>query len=211
MISYSRPRRFRADRRSCAPGAALQECPLMAKEPAKSEAAKPVAAAAAGAPAKKSSLKVLVMVAMVLVLEGGTVGVTIMLSGAPAKVEGHGPTPDLAAEESKLVEVLVVKDRFANQRTGRTYLYDTEIFITVRAKDNPKVKEKVESMQAQLSTEIATIFRRAEPAHLLEPTLATLTRQVKAALDERLGKDAEGKPAVQEVLIRKCIQIPVGL
>jgi len=183
----------------------------MAKEPTKTEAAKPEAAAPAGAAGKKSSLKVLLMVAVVLVLEGGTVGVTIMLSGSPAKVEGHGPTPDLAAEENKLVEDLVVKDRFANQRTGRTYLYDTEIFITVRAKDNPKVKEKVESMQAQLSTEIATIFRRAEPAHLLEPTLATLTRQVKAALDERLGKDAEGKPVVQEVLIRKCIQIPVGL
>jgi flagellar basal body-associated protein FliL len=185
----------------------------MAKEQPKPEAAKAPAAApnAEARTARKSPLKLLIMVFGVLILEAGTIGITIMLSGEPAKVEGAGPAPDQAAEEAKLVETPVVKERFANQRTGRTYLYDTEVFITVRAKDSTKVKEKVESMQAQVSTEIATIFRRAEPAHLLEPTLATLTRQIKAALDERLGKDPEGKPLVQEVLIRKCIQFRADL
>jgi flagellar basal body-associated protein FliL len=188
----------------------------MAKESAPAAAAKPAAKAepTPGAPAaapKRSPIKVLLMVVMVLVLEGATIGLTIMFSGGPAKVEGHGIKPDVAAEDATLVELQVAKEKFANQRTGRTYLYDTEIYITVHAKDGDKIKDKVAAMQAQLATEIATIFRRAEPAHLLEPTLATLTRQIKAALDERVGKDAEGKPLVQEALIRKCIQLPVGL
>jgi len=64
-------------------------------------------------------------------------------------------------------------------------------------------------MAAQVASDIATIFRRAEPAHLGEPTLATVTRQIMASLDERIGRDAEGKSLVQEVLMKKCIQYRV--
>ncbi|NJL30720.1 MAG: hypothetical protein HC898_03305, partial [Phycisphaerales bacterium] len=88
-------------------------------------------------------------------------------------------------------------------------LYDTEIWITVRQRDATKVKDQIKDMQATLATDIGVIFRRADPAQLTEPTLATLTRQVKATVDDRIGRDAEGKPIVQEALVKKCIQVRV--
>jgi len=183
----------------------------MAKEqaPKKNDAKKSEPAPAAGAEASKgkSPMKLFMVVGLVMVLEVATVGLTMMFSGGPKTAEGHTVKPDTKAEEeNKLVELQVVRDQFPNQQTGRTYLYDTEIWLVVRAKDSDKVKKMVESMQATLATDIAVLFRRAAPAQLLEPTLATLTRQVKAALDERIGRDADDKPIVQEALIKKCIQ-----
>jgi hypothetical protein len=185
----------------------------MAKEAGKDKEKAPAAApAGTAAPAAKkgSPLKVGIVLLGVLLLEGGTVFVTMLMSGGPHKAEAKHMVAPEDAEGNKLVELLVSKDQFSNQRSGRVMLYDTEIFITVRKKDGDKLKKQVEAMQAQLSTDIATVFRRAEPAQFLEPTLATLTRQVKAVLDERLGKDAEGQPLAQETLIRRCIGFQAG-
>lgn len=188
----------------------------MAKEPSKPQAASaapataPGADAPAAAPAKQNTLKIALVLATVLLLEAGTVTLTIMLSGGPAKVQGQSLEASSEADLDAPSEVLVVREQFANQRTGKTMLYDTEIYIVVRKRDNDKMKKQIESMQAQLTTDIATIIRRSEPAYLLEPTLATLTRQIKAGMDDRLGTDAEGQPVVKEVLIRKWIGVPAS-
>lgn len=182
----------------------------MAKEPARKDAAAGKnAPAPATAPAGKSGIKVAIAVVIILLLEVGTVVVTMMLTGGPKSVQGFSTQPDQKAEETRLVEVMVIKDQFPNQRTGRVYLYDTEIWITVQKRDAERVKELVKNMQASIATDLGVIYRRADPAHLTEPTLATLTRQVKASLDDRIGRDAEGKPIVQETLIKKCIQVRV--
>lgn len=189
--------------------------------------------AEATAPAKGGGggFKVAILLAVVMLVEAVTLVIVVKMFGGDPKpahakavepaAEG-GEANEAAAKEGgkesakegdgkndesiKFVELLVAKDQFPNQRTGRTYLYDTEIYITVKKKESDKLKKQVEAMQATLATDIAVVFRRAEPAQLLEPTLATLTRQIKAAMDQRLGKDADGQPVVHEVLIRKCIQ-----
>ena len=159
----------------------------------------------------RSKLRVVLLVAVVLLLEGGTIAVTILLSRSPQSAAAKGLEADLLTEQNRLVEVLVVRDNFVNQRQGHTFLYDTEIFITVRKKDSEQTRARLDAMQAQLTTEIGTVFRRAEPAVLQEFELATLTRQIKAVLDDRMGMDAEGKPLVQDVFIRKCIGIRADL
>jgi len=154
---------------------------------------------------KTSALKPILIILVVLLIEAGTIVGTMWLTGGPSEVEGAGLTADQKAELNKLVEVLVVEGRFDNQRTGRTYLYDTEVYATVRAKNLEKFKDELESMKTQISVEIQTIFRRAEPSHFQEPTLATLTRQIKSVLRERFGNDLEGDPMVEDVLIGKCL------
>jgi flagellar basal body-associated protein FliL len=157
---------------------------------------------AEAAPAKGGgSLKAILIVAAVLLIEGGTIVGTIMLSGGPAPVKGEGIAADGQAELNKLVEVLVVKDKFSNERTGRIWYYDTDITATVKSKNVEKFTEELESMKARLTNDIHTIFRRAEPTHFQEPTRATLTRQIQAVLDERFGKDVEDEPYVVEVII----------
>ena len=153
-----------------------------------------------------SPAKVLAIVAAVLALEGAIIGATIWLTG-PSDVRGEGGDVAADAEASDEVqELLVVREKFPNLRTGRQILYDMEVYITVRAEANEedRMKDRLESRRAQIIMEIATIVRRAEPAYFNEPTLATLRRQIEAVLDERLGRDAEGEPVVQEVLITRC-------
>jgi len=168
--------------------------------------------ATAPEPAKrKLPVKTLGALAAVLLLEAGAISAAFLFAGGPAPVKAEGAPEDAAALLEQPVETLVVADKFQNTRTGRSYMYDTEIFVVVTTKNQSNVEGRVDQMKAQITTDIATIFRRAEPSHLLEPELSTLTRQVRAALDERLGIDEDGQPYVREVLIKKCTQFRADL
>lgn len=164
---------------------------------------KPVEAA----PKKGMPLKTMLIVATALLLEAAAIGGVILLTSGPSKVQADPAAQDAAAFAEQPVEELVVEDKFQNTRTGRTYLYDTQIYIVLKRKNQPQAQALLKEKTAAISADITTIFRRAEPAHLLEPSLATLTRQIKAALDNRIGRDPEsGESIVQEVLITKCTQ-----
>ena len=160
---------------------------------------------------KKVPWKTVAVLAAVLLLEGVGVSALFWFAGKPAEVRADGASMDEAALLKQPVEVLVVEDRFQNTRTGRTYLYDTQVFIVLAKQHQAQVTKDLEAMNAQVHSAIATIFRRAEPAHLLEPELATLRRQIHAALNEHIGHDEEGKAIVQEVLIPKCMQYRADL
>ena len=175
------------------------------KKPAAAPEVTPEAAPAA-APKKSFSAKALVVLVAVFVIEGAAISAAFLIAGKPADVKGSIEAAQKANEAEKQVEVLVLADKFQNTKTGRTYIYDTEIYAVVRKKKEESVKNDLKSMSAQLTADVGVIFRRAEPSHLLEPTLATLTRQIKGSLEERLGKDADGKPVVDEVLIKKYTQ-----
>lgn len=155
---------------------------------------------------KRLPIKTMAILAVVLLLEGGAISAAFLLAGGPADVKAEGAAPDAAAQAMQPVEVMVLAEKFQNTRSGRPYLYDTEIFLVTHQKYQKLVEEQIEAMRAQISTQIATIFRRAEPSQLIEPELSTLTRQIRAALDDQLGYDADGNPYVQEVLIKKCMQ-----
>ncbi|MBI1336381.1 MAG: hypothetical protein GC164_05405 [Phycisphaera sp.] len=167
-------------------------------------------ATAAPAEAKrKFPLKTLLMLAVVLIVEAVAISAVFMLSGKPRSAHAEGAAQDALAIMDAPVEELVVAEKFQNTRSGKMFLYDTEVYIVVKRKYQDSVKTDIKDMSAAITSDIATIFRRADPAHLTEPTLATLTRQIKAALDARLPKDEEGKSVVQEVVIRKCTQLPL--
>jgi flagellar basal body-associated protein FliL len=161
---------------------------------------------------KKLPLKTIAVLIGVLLIEAGAISAVFLLAGGPADVKGDAAAADKEAQANRPVEQLVVEEKFQNTKTGRTYLYETEIYIVVRQKYQADIEKELESKRAQITTDISTIFRRADPVHLLEPTLATITRQIKAALDERLEPDEDtGESRVMEVLIRKCIQFKADL
>ena len=185
----------------------------MAEKAAKNDkpAGKGAAAPAAGAPEggavkKKLPIKMIGIVAACLLIEGVAISTVFMLSGKPHDAKADHAAADPAADQEKPVELAVITDNFQNTRSGRTYLYDTEIYVVVKTKNKVKVEGQLKATSAQINNDITMIFRAAEPAHLLEPTLATLNRLIRGSLDERVGKDAEGKPLVDEVVIKKFIQ-----
>lgn len=154
---------------------------------------------------RSATIKAILVVAVVLFLEAGTIIGTMYFGGGPAEVKGDGITADDQAEQNKLVEVEVVSGKFTNERTGRTYIYDTEIFATVRNKHADQFKEELESMKQRVRSDIDAIFRGADPAFFAERERSTLTRQIRAALQQRFGDSAEGEPIVEDIIIGKCL------
>jgi flagellar basal body-associated protein FliL len=153
-----------------------------------------------------ATLKTIIIVALVMLVEGGAIVATMWLSGGPSEVQADGGfSSEAEAELNKPVEVLVLKDKFLNQTSGRSFLLDTELFVTVRKRNEEKVAEVLETHRAAIAVDVKSVIGRAEWSIFQEPTHATLARQIKALLDERLGVDADGEPLIMEVLVRKCI------
>lgn len=153
---------------------------------------------------KRLPFKTLLMLVAVLLIEGAAISAVFILAG-PADVKAEGKLEDPLAAQEAPAEVLVLADKFQNTRRGRAYLYDTEIYIVVATKHREQIEAAIESKKAAITADIATIIRKAEPAHLMEHELATLRRQIQASLDKRLGYQlGDGEPYIQEVLITRC-------
>ncbi|MCC7145071.1 MAG: hypothetical protein IT443_01350 [Phycisphaeraceae bacterium] len=153
-------------------------------------------------PAAKSS-KTLVLVIAIVVLEIATVGVTYMLMGGPKPAEAHSAEPDPQLDETRLVEIPLVSDKFPNTRTGKTFVYDADVLIVVQRRHQEKTSKVIESSKAQITEDIRQIISRADRSELNESTLATVKRQIQARLEQRLGRDTEGKAIVDQIVIRK--------
>ena len=164
--------------------------------------------AAAGGEEKKKGLPLLpiIAVAAVLLIEAAVIVALFMFSGGPSEVKAEPGVADEVAQGEEPAEVLVLSGKFQNNKSGRSFMYDTEVYVVVKQRNLEEMETKKEQMQASITKDITTIFRRAEPSHLREQELATLTRQVSAALESRFGNDPNDEPYVQEVLITKCME-----
>lgn len=154
-------------------------------------------------PAKSSSKKTMIMVAVILVVEAvGIIGVMKFLGGGPAPVHAneHEATPE-KSEDDKIVETQVLKAQMPNNKSGVTYVYDSEIYVQVKQKHVGAVDEEIEQFQNEIKAEITAIWRIAEPQYFQEPKLENLTRKVYAMLNERFGNDKESS----EPIITKCV------
>lgn len=158
--------------------------------------------APADATAKKSSLKVILMVAAIMVIEAGVlIGVAVVTKSPEVKADSGF----LSAQEEALnhiVEVSVVHDRFPNSKQGVLYLYDTQVTARVKARNQKTITDFAEGNQALIKTTIAALWRNAEPRHFDEPLLSTLTRQAEEALKQIMPKDpTTGESLIEEILL----------
>lgn len=145
----------------------------------------PAPAPAEAAPAKKKlPIVPIVGVLTLLIIEG--VAIFVIVGGAAKPSETHGAELQEAhmSEGDKLVEILVVKDKFPNNSTGRSWLWDVEIQVQVKTKNMAQVQEVLASRSAEIKTGLARIWRTAQHNYFNEPSLETLTRQVKRLLDD---------------------------
>ncbi|MEM1026852.1 MAG: hypothetical protein AAGJ38_02100 [Planctomycetota bacterium] len=160
------------------------------------------------APAKKGlPLIPIILVAAIMFVEAAVIAAVFLLAGGPSEVKADGNLEDLQAELEQPVTVLVVADKFQNTKSGQNFLYDTEIYATVKAGQKDIAEQQIEALRAKLLGEIMVIFRRAEPAHLHEPELSTLTRQVREVLQRKFGSAPGGdEPLLLDVIIGKCTE-----
>lgn len=155
-------------------------------------------------PAKKRlPMKMIIVIAIVMVVEGAVIGGGIMLFGPePPSVTAKGLENDPKAQSMEEVEVLLIGDKFQNTRNGaQAYLYDATIYVVVQRRHRGLIEEEIEANMARISQEVTEVFARAEPAQLNEPDRLTLKRQVLEKCERRFGEDAEGEPYVKGVVI----------
>lgn len=144
------------------------------------------------------------MILAILVIEAvGIIGAMKFLGGPPAKASAiELPHRTEASEDDKIVEALVLNAKMANNKSGVTYLYNTEIYVQVKKRHVEKVKAEIEQFQNEIKADITAIWRTAEPQHFQEPKLENLTRKVYALLTDRFGEDKEhAEPIVTKVVI----------
>jgi flagellar basal body-associated protein FliL len=196
---------------------------------------KPAAAPAAAAPAADSKesgkkagggllSKTPVLMGAVMLLEA-----VVLIAGF--KFLGGGAKPAAAATESpegaeggtkdehgenvkpkdkkKTVELQLLEFRATNKVSGRTLLFDVNIFVVVKGEREESVKQTVTDRKALITDRVRTIIAQSDPEKLgggVEPGLETLRRQVKYQLDEIIG---EGM--IEEVLVPRCIPFRADL
>lgn len=151
------------------------------------------AAPAEGAPAKKGlPVKTIGVVGALLAVEGGAVFMFARMMGGPAETHGAELHHETFDEGDRLVEIMVVKDKFPNSQSGRPWIWDVEVHVQVKARHLPAVQEILASRAAEIKTGLARIWRTAQTSQFDEPGLETLTRQVKHLLDGMM-EDGPGK------------------
>lgn len=113
---------------------------------------------------------------------------------------GHGAP---LKEKKKVIELNVLEFKAPNKQTGRLFLYDVSVFVTVKTDFKERVEAAFKDREATIKDRVRTIISQSDPEKLgggTEPGLETLRRQVKHQLDEIIG---EGM--IEEVLIPRCI------
>ena len=164
---------------------------------------------AAPAPKKGAPIKTIGIVAVLMVLEAAAVFVFIGATGptpqSAAAHEFHGAgEPDAEAT----VEVPLVADRLQNMQTGRVWIWDTEIYLKVKTRNEEYVTKELARRAAEVQEGVALIFRRAPHSQLKEPGLETINRQLTAYITGAIGKDPEGHERIERVVIPKCKGFP---
>ena len=153
--------------------------------------------------ARKGGKKTVIMIGVVLIVEALVIaGAFMFLTGGPAKVHATdlGESTHVS-EDEKIVEAEVLKAKMPNNKSGVTFIYDTEVYVQVKKRDVDRVKSEIEQFQNEIKADITAIWRTSEPQDFQEPKLEKLTRKVYALLNERFGVGADNEPVVSKCVI----------
>jgi len=169
----------------------------MAKKQETAERQEPTAPAAPKSGGKKFAIITVVL----LIVEGAVLGGVFMILNKPKTAEATAPVVVADPEEEKIVEVLMLNERLANDRSGLTFVYPTEIYVQVKKKHEESISEEIERLKNELRADISALWRTAEPQHLQEPRMESMTRRVETLLRERFDK----RGADEEPVVQKCV------
>jgi flagellar basal body-associated protein FliL len=159
----------------------------------------------ASAPGKsRPPLKMILAVAALMAAEAGGVYFLVGMSGSRAQTAAAEIHGEEQAELAQPIEIELTDDKFQNMQTGRVWIWDTQIVLKVKKKNQPFIEEELAKRAAEIKEGVAQIMRRAQHSHLREPELTTINRQLTAYLDKTLGPDADGATRIDRVLIPKC-------
>jgi len=161
-----------------------------------------------GKPAKGGpSAKMLAVILAIMAVEG--VGIFLfvtMLSSTPQDAAAELVSDE--ADPEALVEVLLTEEQYQNMTSNQVWIWETEIYLKVRRKNQDFVQDQLEQRSAEIQEGITQIFRRARLTELREPDFRTGSRQLTALINDVFGTDADGLPRVERIVIAKLRGFP---
>jgi hypothetical protein len=147
-------------------------------------------------------MRLILVVGSILVVEAVVIIGAMTLLGGPPEVEAtEVPAVLEAPEDEQIVEILVLDGKLPNNKSGVTFLYDTEIYVQVKKRYADEVAEELSQFRNEIKSELTAVWRTAEPRHFQEPRLQTLTRRIQTMLGDRFGVDKQH----DEPIISKCV------
>jgi flagellar basal body-associated protein FliL len=152
----------------------------------------------------KGGGKMLMLVGALLLVEGGVIFGVMQFMGGPSSVQGVEVDLEAEAQMNRPVEVMVIQEKLPNQSTGRIWLYDTEIYISVKARHREAVEKVLQERSAEIRAGIRAIWAQAHHEDFKEPQLQKLTTQTREYLDQIVPPDEEGRSRLDKVLISRC-------
>lgn len=168
----------------------------------------PQAAAESAVGAKKKlPVKTIIIVLAMLVVEAGVLIGALSMFGGPSKAAADDGVVEPSPDEL-LVEIPVVHEKFNNSATGRVWLWDTEVLVQVREKDQAGIEDVLARRQAEIRTGISALVASAQHGYFTEPGRQTLTRQLTDYLREVFKQRGETESRVVMVLVPKCVGMP---
>jgi len=147
-------------------------------------------------------MKLMIVLGGILAVEAVVIiGAMLILGGPPDVEAAEVPAVMMAPEEERIVEILVLDAKLPNNKSGMTYLYDTEIYVQVKKRYSDQVDEELQQFRNEIKSEITAIWRTAEMRHFQEPRLESLTRRIQSMLSDRFGVDLQR----DQPIISKCV------
>jgi hypothetical protein len=151
---------------------------------------------------RRSPVRLIIIVGGILAVEAVVIiGAMLMLGGPPEVEASEAPAVLDAPLEERIVEILVLDGKLPNNKSGVTYLYDTEIYVQVKQRYSDAVAEELSQFRNEIKSEITAVWRTSEARHFQEPRLQSLTRRIQTMLSERFGVDRQR----DEPIISKCV------
>jgi len=154
------------------------------------------------------SLKAILIVAAIMLVEGVAVVGLLKMTGGPSAAAASELAGEEGADWESVIEIPLIEDRFQNMQSGRVWLWETSIVLKVKNKNKELVEKRLERRKNEIHEGVSLIFRRAQDRHLKEPGLETITRQLNRYIEDVFGVDADGMPRVERVIIPKCKGFP---
>ena len=161
------------------------------------------------APAPKGlPIKTILFVSAIMVMEAGGVYVFMRMTGRTPEVASAGLVDEDLGENAPM-EIQLITGTYTNLSTNQNWMWEVDIYLKVRRRNEELVNKTLERRKAEIAEGVGLIIRKAQHAHLKEPELLTIQRQLGALVSEIFGTDPDGAPRVERVIIAKCTGLPV--
>jgi flagellar basal body-associated protein FliL len=141
-------------------------------------------------PASKISLKVILLIVGVLLLEGATISIFTVFGGEGQPADHTNPIEGTSETQPDVMAEVLLADSFTvdNYVGGRTRLVVTmEVSAKVKKDQQEKLQKLVDSHQTEIKDSIRTLISSSQPDEIRDPKLQVLKREIKNGVETIIG------------------------